>query len=101
VPDEADLRGRLNPDGSVEVWARGKRIRFPGDGQEPEVTEQGPPDDVSGMPKDVRSDVSASMTTVSYDGWYVRFGAAKVTIRRTLARVDRGVVYSRDRNRGR
>jgi len=83
---EARLRGRRNADGSVDVWLRGRRVHFPGNGQPPTVTEDDAPPARGALPDDVLSDLSETMATVSYDGWYVRLGESKLEINRTRAR---------------
>ena len=83
---EAPLRGRRNSDGSVDVWLRGRRVHFPGDGERPTVTDDDAPPAQGALPDDVLSDLSETMATVSYDGWYVRLGESRLEINRTRAR---------------
>lgn len=55
-------------------------------GQPPTVTEDDAPPARGALPDDVLSDLSETMATVSYDGWYVRLGESKLEINRTRAR---------------
>jgi hypothetical protein len=92
---------RVNPDRSVEVWIRGRRVRFPGAGKRPEITDaQEPPADAGPLPGDVLSEVSSAVTIISYDGWLVRAGDEAVQVLRTRARRSPGRVFSRFGRRG-
>jgi hypothetical protein len=89
-------RARKNDDGSVDVWLRAHRLHFPGGGREPTVTaEEQPPAAAGEVPRDVVLDVGDPVTTVSYDGWYVRLSASGVHVNRSQARRPVGKVFHR------
>jgi hypothetical protein len=92
---------RVNGDGSLDVWVQGRRLRFPGGGRTPTVAEDpAPPTGAGEVPDDVLMDVGDDMTTISHDGWYVRFSGSTMTINRTRAfrseRARRFFRYGRD-----
>lgn len=87
---EGPPRARSNADGSLDVWLRGRRVRFPGGSQRPTVTDDDPPPAAGALPDDVLTDLAERMATVGYDGWYVRLGESKVEINRTRARLISG-----------
>jgi hypothetical protein len=87
VIDERRPSARLNEDGSLDVWARTRWVRFPGGGRKPTVTDHaGPPADAVELPADVLVDLGDAVTMISHDGWYVRFTMSTVDINRTKAR---------------
>jgi hypothetical protein len=89
-------RARENDDGSVDVWLRAHRLHFPGGGREPIVTDdEQPPTDAGEVPRDVLLDVGEPVTTVSYDGWYVRLSPAGVNINQSRARRPLSRVFNR------
>lgn len=91
-----ELRGLKKDNGSVDIWVGRRRLHFAGGGRVPTLTDDDPPPpDAGQMPSGVLTDVSGSVTIVSYDGWYARFTDSDVVITRSRARRGPKVVYSR------
>ena len=84
---EHPSRARANGDGSLDVWVRGRRLHFPGGGRKPSIADDAtPPAEAGEVPNDVLTDLAQAMTTVSHDGWYIRFSPSVLEINRTRAR---------------
>lgn len=88
-------RARTNDDGSVDVWARGRRLHFPGAGGRPTVTEDETPADAGELPAAVRVDDGDVVTMVNHDDWLVRLSADTVDVTRARARLGTLRVFSR------
>jgi hypothetical protein len=98
VPDEQLPCACENADGSLDIWARGHRLHFPGDGRKPTITKEATaPAEADALPADVLTDLADAMTTISYDGWFVRFSPSTTDINRTKAhrRPGRKLFYGR------
>jgi hypothetical protein len=101
VTEEDRPLARINVDRSVEVWTRGRHVRFAGNGKRPEVTDaREPPEDAGPLPDDVLREVSSAVTIISFDGWLVRVGDDVVQVVPTRARRSPGRVFSRLPRRG-
>lgn len=94
MTDDQAPRARENDDGSVDIWLCGHQLHFPGGGGKPAVLDADlVPDEAAELPSGVLLDIGDPVTTVSYDGWYVRLSATGIDINRTRARRQSSALY--------
>jgi hypothetical protein len=82
MPADADSPlAHHNDDGSLDVWARGRLVRFPGGGKKPAVVEGAlPPEEAGPLPDEVGCEVTADLTFLSHDGWLVSITADRAEV---------------------
>jgi hypothetical protein len=85
-----DARGRLNDDGSLDVWVGGWRATFPPGGEEPGCEAGAAPEDAGPAPAGVRTGQRAGKTVVRYGDWIVTFGPGDPEVRPAKPAPDAG-----------